>query len=74
MNIKNAIGHDHITWNDNEMVLINDWTPSNARDTRVPIKRRIVCKKEQLIEFLLQNNLYNFSITNQLNNSIINRI
>ena len=74
MNIKNAIGHDHITWNDNEMVLINDWTPSNARDTRVSIKRRIVCKKEQLIEFLLQNNLYNFSITNQLNNSIINRI
>ena len=75
MNIKNAIGHDNISWNENEIVLINDWTPSplNTRDRRDPIKRRVVCNKEQLIEFLLQNNLYNFAITNQADNSIINR-
>lgn len=73
MNIKNAIGHDNIAWNDNELVLINDWAPSNSRDTRAPIKRRIVCSKDQLIEFLLQNDLYNFAITNQFDNSIINR-
>lgn len=75
MTIKNAIGHDNINWNGNEIILINDWVPSpfNTRDTRDPIKRRIVCNKEQLIEFLLQKNLYNFAISNQVNNSIINR-
>ena len=75
MNIKNAIGHDNISWNSNEIILTNDWTPSplNTKDRRNPIKRRIVCNKDQLIEFFLQNNLYNFAITNQADNSIINR-
>ena len=73
MNIKNAIGHNHITWNDNELILKNDWIPSNSGDNRAPIKRRIVCSKDQLIEFLLQNDLYSFATTNQLDNSIINR-
>ena len=74
MNIKNAIGHDNITWNEDELILINDWTPSNPnRDTRAPIKRKIVCNRQQLIEFLLQSDLYNFAISNQVDNSIMNR-
>ena len=73
MNIKNAIGHNHITWNDNELILKNDWIPSSLGDNRAPIKRRIVCSKDQLIEFLLQNDLYSFATTNQHDNSIINR-
>lgn len=74
MNIKNAIGHDNVTWNGDELIFINDWSPSNlSRDTRAPIKRKIICNRQQLIEFLLQSDLYNFAISNQVDNSIINR-
>lgn len=75
MNIKNAIGHDNIIWSDNQLVLINDWTPSHhSRDIRTPIKRKIVCSREGVIEFLLQHDLYRFSISNQADNLIINKI
>ena len=48
MNIKNAIGHDNVTWNGDELIFINDWSPSNhSRDTRAPIKRKIVCNFQE---------------------------
>jgi len=73
MNIKNAIGHDNVIWSGNDLVLINDWRPSNPRDSRAPIRRKIVCNRERVMEFLLQNNLYSFAISNQADNSIMNK-
>ena len=70
MNIKNALGHDHIEFVNDDIVLINDWSPTRPRDTRPQKKNKIVCSKKDMIAFLLQNDLYQFSITNQVKNSI----
>lgn len=70
MNIKNALGHDHIEFVNDDIVLINDWSPTRPRDTRPSRKNKIVCGKKDMIAFLLQKDLYQFSITNQAKNSI----
>lgn len=70
MNIKNALGHDHIEFINDEIILINEWKPTRPRDTRPQRKNRIVCSRKNTIAFLLQNDLYHFSITNQAKNSL----
>ena len=72
MNIKNALGHDHIEFVNDDIVLINEWQPTRPRDIRPRKKNKIVCSRKDIISFLLQNDLYKFSITNQATNSIIN--
>lgn len=74
MDIKNAIGHGNIKWEDDKLVLVNSWQPSNSRDTRLPTNRKIICNRKQVIEFLLQKDLYDFAISNQVNNSFNNKI
>ena len=73
MDIKNAIGHDNVTFNEENILLRNNWTPTLARDHRQPINRRIECDIKDLLIFLLQYDLYRFSITSQLENSVLNR-
>ena len=70
--IKNALGHNHVDWDDKEMVLINEWNPETRR--KQPKKIRIVCSIKDLISFLLQINLYTLSTSNRIVNSKMNKL
>ena len=72
MDIKNALGHDNVEFVNDEIVLTNDWQPTRPRDKRQSKNSKIICDRKDIIAFLLQNNLYQFSITNQATNSIMN--
>ena len=70
MNIKNAIGHDNISWNGEILELVNSWISNRGKS--VNIKTKIYYN--ELLYMLMNQNLYTASITsidlfNQKNNS-----
>lgn len=61
MTIKNALGHDNLNWNGDNLELINAWTPSRGR----AVQNKAVISFNDLIFMFMQYNLYTVSTISQ---------
>ena len=74
MNIKNALGHNNVSWNGDNLELINRWNPRRGD----AVENKAVISFHDLISTFVQYNLYAISTTSQseydANNKNINII
>lgn len=61
MTIKNALGHDNVNWNGDNLELINAWTPARGR----AVNNKAVIYFDDLIYMFMQYNLYTISTISQ---------
>lgn len=66
--IKNAIGHNHVIWDNGKFVFNNLW-----QSERGSSNKRVECSANDLLFFLLNEGIYNFSITEKNQNAVLNK-
>ena len=57
MNVKNALGHNNVRWDNDEIILENIWNPNRGKGKHVEIKSNF----NDLVMFFMQYNIYDFS-------------